>query len=194
MKPITLMQTLVLLAMTALAGCAQHSYVMLADSDGGRGGVMLGEEGEHRLEAPGQGMAIAGTGRAYAVSEMRRKADFDQALAAQPALPERFTLHLAPSGALDGAAEQLLDSALLAARRRDYPVVTVIGHTDTLGHRAANEQVGLRRAQGIAELLRARGLEAMELRVESHGERNLLVATPDATAEPRNRRVEILVR
>ena len=46
----------------------------------------------------------------------------------------------------------------------------------------------------MAELLRARGLEAMELRVESHGERNLLVATPDATAEPRNRRVEVLVR
>jgi len=92
------------------------------------------------------------------------------------------------------AAEQLLDGVLLAARRRDYPVVTVIGHTDTLGHRAANEQVGLRRAQAVAELLRVKGLEAMELRVESHGERNLLIATPDATAESRNRRVEILVR
>ncbi|PNF79537.1 hypothetical protein CXK92_17690 [Stutzerimonas stutzeri] len=183
-----------LLLMATLAGCAQQSYVMLADNGDGRGGVMLGEEGERRLDAPGQGMAIGGAGQAYAVSGTRRKADFAQALAAQPALPERFTFHLAASGQLDSAAEQLLDSVLLAARRRDYPVVTVIGHTDTLGHRAANEQVGLRRAQGVAELLRARGLEAMELRVESHGERNLLVATPDATAEPRNRRVEILVR
>lgn len=189
-----LMQTMVLLAMSAMGGCAQQSYVMLADDNGGRGGVALGEDGQRRLEVTGQGMVIAGTGQAYAVSEMRRKADFDRALAAQPALPERFTLHLASSGALDSAAEQLLDSVLLAARRRDYPVVTVIGHTDTLGHRAANEQVGLRRAQAVAELLRAKGLEAMELRVESHGERNLLVATPDATAEPRNRRVEILVR
>lgn len=194
MKPITLMQTMVLLAMTAVAGCAQHSYVMLADDSGGRGGVMFGEEGERRLDASGQGMAIAGTGQAYVVPDMRRKADFDKALAAQPALPERFSLHIAPSGALDSTAEQLLDSVLLAAHRRDYPVVTVIGHTDTLGHRAANEQVGLRRAQAVAELLRTKGLEAMELRVESHGERNLLIATPDATAEPRNRRVEILVR
>jgi len=193
-KPITLMQTMVLLAMTVVAGCAQHSYVMLADDSGGRGGVMLGEEGERRLDASGQGMAIAGTGQAYVVPDMRRKADFDKALAAQPALPERFSLHIAPSGALDSTAEQLLDSVLLAAQRRDYPVVTVIGHTDTLGHRAANEQVGLRRAQAVAELLRTKGLEAMELRVESHGERNLLIATPDATAEPRNRRVEILVR
>ena len=193
MTPMSLKKTMALLAMASLAGCAQQSYVMLADNGGGFGGVMLGEEGERRLDASGQGIAIA-AGQAFAVSDVRRKADFDRALAAQPALPERFTLHLAPSGQLDSAAEQLLDSVLLAARRRDYPVVTVIGHTDTLGHRAANEQVGLRRAQAVAELLRARGLEAMELRVESHGERNLLVATPDATAEPRNRRVEILVR
>lgn len=194
MKRLSLMKTTALLTLVALAGCASHSYVMLADSGSGQGGAVLGEEGERRLDAVGQGMAIAGTGQAYAVSETRRKADFDRALAAQPALPERFTLHLVASGQLDSAAEQLLDGVLLAARRRDYPVVTVIGHTDTLGHRAANEQVGLRRAQAVAELLRARGLEAMELRVESHGERNLLVATPDATAEPRNRRVEVLVR
>lgn len=182
-----------LLAMAALGGCAQHSYVMLADDSGGRGAAVLGDE-QRVLDMPGQGMAIAPGGQAFTVSDMQRKADFAKALSAQPALPERFTFHLAPSGELDAGAEQLLDSVLLAARRRDYPVVTVIGHTDTLGHRAANEQVGMRRAQRMAELLRARGLEAMELRVGSHGERNLLVATPDATAEPRNRRVEVLVR
>ncbi|EWC43180.1 OmpA family protein [Stutzerimonas stutzeri] len=194
MRPLALSKTIALLTVVLLGGCAQHSYVMLADDANGRGGVMLGKEGEHRLDAPGKGMAIAGIGQPFAVSEMRRKADFDKALAAQPALPERFTLHLTSSGGLDGATGQLLDSVLLAARRRDYPVVTVIGHTDTLGHRAANEQVGLRRAQAVAELLRTKGLEAMELRVESHGERNPLVATPDATVEPRNRRVEVLVR
>lgn len=194
MRPLALSKTMALLTMVLLGGCAQHSYVMLADDANGRGGVVLGEEGEHRLDVSGKGMAIAGSGQPYAVSEMRRKADFDKALAAQPALPERFTLHLTSSGGLADTAAQLLDSVLLAARRRDYPVVTVIGHTDTLGHRAANEQVGLRRAQAVAELLRSKGLEAMELRVESHGERNLLIATPDAIAEPRNRRVEILVR
>lgn len=194
MKRQLLMRLMVLLTIASLGGCAQHSYVMLADDSGGRGGVMLGDDEHRLLDVSGQGMAIAGAGQAYSVSELQRKRDFEKTLAAQPPLPERFTIRLAPSGELDGAAEQVLDSVLLAARRRDYPVVTVIGHTDTLGHRAANEQVGLRRAQSVAELLRSRGLEAMELRVESHGERNLLVATPDATAEPRNRRVEVLVR
>ena len=180
-----------LMALLTLAGCAQHSYVMLAD--GVPGGVVLGDEGQRLLEAPGQGMTIAGTGPAFVVSDMRRGRDFGEALSAQPALPERFVIQSGASG-LDGAATQVVDEVLQAALRRDYPVVTVIGHTDTLGHRATNEQVGLRRAQAVAELLSARGLEAMELRVTSHGEGNLLVVTPDATAEPRNRRVEVLVR
>lgn len=188
------MMGMALLASAALSGCARQSYVALADDPGGQGGVALGEAGQRLLETPGQGMAIGGAERPFAVNELRRKADFAAALAAQPALPERFVLPIEAAGGLSSAAEQTLERILLAARRRDYPVVTVIGHTDTLGQRAANEQVGLRRAQGVAELLRKRGLEAMELRVESHGERNLLVATPDATAEPRNRRVEVLVR
>ena len=179
--------------MLVLGGCAQHSYVLLADAAGGQGGAALGADGQHVLAVAGQGMPIAGSERPFVVGELRRRLDFDRALAAQPALPERFVIRLS-SAVPDAAAEQQLDAVLLAARRRDYPVVTVIGHTDTLGHRAANEQVGLRRAQVVAELLKRRGLEAMELRVESHGERNLLVATPDASAEPRNRRVEVLVR
>ena len=47
-----------LLAMAALGGCAQHSYVMLADDSGGRGAAVLGDE-QRVLDMPGQGMAIA---------------------------------------------------------------------------------------------------------------------------------------
>jgi len=38
------------------------------------------------------------------------------------------------------------------------------------------------------------GLPDVPLSVESHGERNLLVATPDETDEPRNRCVEVTLR
>lgn len=134
-----------------------------------------------------------GDARPFSVSALRRERDFERTLAAQPALPERHMLQLRADGQPDAAAEAVVQQVLEAVRRRDYPVVTVIGHTDTLGAEAANVRVGLRRAQAVAELLKAR-LETMELRVTSHGERNLLVATPDATAEPRNRRVEVLIR
>jgi outer membrane protein OmpA-like peptidoglycan-associated protein len=46
----------------------------------------------------------------------------------------------------------------------------------------------------VAEMLKEKGLKARELTVESHGERNQLVKTPDNTQEPRNRRVEVSVR
>ncbi|HAJ87866.1 MAG TPA: hypothetical protein DCP33_13365, partial [Pseudomonas sp.] len=72
-----------LLAMAALGGCAQHSYVMLADDSGGRGAAVLGDE-QRVLDMPGQGMAIAPGGQAFAVSDMQRKADFAKALSAQP--------------------------------------------------------------------------------------------------------------
>ena len=45
-----------------------------------------------------------------------------------------------------------------------------------------------------ADKLKAAAAEAVHLDITSHGERNLLVPTPDNTAEPRNRRVEVTVR
>jgi outer membrane protein OmpA-like peptidoglycan-associated protein len=72
--------------------------------------------------------------------------------------------------------------------------MSVIGHSDTQGAAEANENLALQRATAIAQQLRDLGLANTVLSVESHGERNLLVATPDETAEPRNRRVEITLR
>ena len=72
--------------------------------------------------------------------------------------------------------------------------MSVIGHSDTQGKAEANEALALRRAGAIAQQLRQLGLQDPVLSVESHGERNLLVPTPDETAEPRNRRVEITLR
>ena len=72
--------------------------------------------------------------------------------------------------------------------------MSVIGHSDTVGKPDLNEALSLKRAQAVAELLKGRGLKVDALTVESHGERNLLVPTPDETPEPRNRRVEISIR
>ena len=75
-----------------------------------------------------------------------------------------------------------------------FPDVTVVGHTDTTGDRAANFQLGLDRAMRVRRLLVEAGLDASLIEVISHGETDLLVPTPDETSEPRNRRVEIAVR
>ena len=57
-----------------------------------------------------------------------------------------------------------------------------------------NEQLGMERARQVGTLLTGLNLTVDKVAIESHGEKNLLVATPDNTDEPRNRRVEITVR
>ena len=79
-------------------------------------------------------------------------------------------------------------------RSRGREHVPVIGHSDTQGAADANEALALKRATAIAEQLRGMGLANTVMAIESHGERNLLVPTPDDTAEPGNRRVEITLR
>ena len=70
----------------------------------------------------------------------------------------------------------------------------MIAHTDTVGDEENNAKLSLERAKMVASLLKAAKLDEDKIRVESHGEKNLLIPTPDNTAEPRNRRVEVTVR
>ncbi len=72
--------------------------------------------------------------------------------------------------------------------------VSIIGHSDTVGKAEANAALALKRAQAIGDLLKEKGLKVEALSIESHGESNLLVKTPDETPEPRNRRVEVSIR
>ena len=50
------------------------------------------------------------------------------------------------------------------------------------------------RAQVVYDILRAENVKEEELTILYHGEGNPLVPTADDVAEPRNRRVEVMVR
>lgn len=179
-----------MLAVQGLGGCAAPSYVALLE----HGSLAVESAGQMRsIEQAGAGLPL-GAGSQYAtVGTARLQRDFADALAARPLRPERFVVYLEADGHPSPLSGQVLDQVLHAAHQRDYPVVVVTGHTDSLGHKAVNLQVGLQRAQDIAERLEARGLQA-RLQIESLGELDLLVKTPDATAQVRNRRVEIEIR
>jgi len=72
--------------------------------------------------------------------------------------------------------------------------VSVVGHADTEGSRKMNQQLGMDRAMEIKNLLLSQGIDPSIIEVTSHGEGNPLVKTPDGVAEPRNRRVEVILR
>jgi outer membrane protein OmpA-like peptidoglycan-associated protein len=120
---------------------------------------------------------------------------FGDALAARPLAPRHFLLYFqSGSDQLTPESEQLLPEILEHVKSRSVPDVTVTGHTDTTGSAQSNIVLGLSRASAIRDRLVAAGLDLSLVSMDSHGETNLLVPTPDETPEPRNRRVEVSVR
>lgn len=186
-----------LLTVGLLAGCASKSYVALLESpDGSTGKVVVrGAKGEQVIDKAKSGAPLDGSAAPAPVPEDKLQRDFGAAMAARPPMPERFLLYFESGGSqLTAESAALLPKIVENAAKRPAVDVSIIGHTDTVGKADLNEALALKRAQAVAEMLAAKGLKAHALAVESHGERNLLVPTPDETAEPRNRRVEISLR
>ena len=57
-----------------------------------------------------------------------------------------------------------------------------------------NDRLSLERAEAVRAMLIQRGIKASFIRAVGRGEREPLVPTPDEQPEPRNRRVEVIVR
>lgn len=172
------------------------SYVVLIPSpDGSVGRVMVqGKQGEQVLSKAGQAVSLDG-GVPIEVSEEKVKADFGSAIAARPPIPEKFVFYFNKgSTQLTKESRALLPSVLAKARARQAMDIWLIGHTDTTGDAKRNDALGLKRAQALAKNFKRLGLKDLTLTVESYGERELEVATPDNTSEPRNRRGEVTLR
>jgi hypothetical protein len=103
------------------------------------------------------------------------------------------------SASIDRAEVPKLQASLgkigdaLAKHKELGPIkLYIAGHTDTVGAAAYNLNLSRRRAQSIAGWFRKNGLR-IPIAYEGYGEFALLVATPDNTDEPRNRRVDYIL-
>ncbi len=181
-----------------LGGCASPSYIaLLPDADGTVGKVTVSNaHGATVLEQANQGTLLGGTpGQTFTVDRARLQQDFGAALAASPQAPRVFVLYFETGGAtLTPESNAALADILREIQGRPGADVSVVGHTDTAGAALANFELGLKRAQIVAELIGPAQLATQRLSVESHGDRNLSIPTPAQTSEPRNRRVEVTVR
>ncbi len=129
------------------------------------------------------------------ISEDEVRKEFGPELDHLPKLSLRFILYFETAStrvAPDSQPElvRLFDEVA----SREAVEVLVTGHTDTVGYRADNDKLAVKRAEAVRKMLLDRGLKASFVWAAGRGERELLVQTPDETAEPRNRRVEVIVR
>lgn len=120
---------------------------------------------------------------------------YDALVSALPPPVARYTLYfIEGTTKLTPPSEPELKTMFAEIARRSGAEVQITGHTDTVGANFDNDALSLNRAREIRDALIAQGLSPAISRAVGRGERDLLVATPDNTAEPRNRRVEVTVR
>jgi len=88
-----------------------------------------------------------------------------------------------------------ISNLVAEVKERATYTIEVVGHTDERGSKAANQRIGLARAQLIADRLIAAGIPADRVQVISKGmSEPAVVAQKKSVAELRNRRVEVFVR
>jgi outer membrane protein OmpA-like peptidoglycan-associated protein len=174
--------------------------VLLPDSDTGvtGGAFVSNKSGNTDLNAARDSSTATPSTAPTAVTTMSEEEVqrvFGETLSALPPAPVHFTLNFKfESDELTDESRALLPEILKTVKERAIPEVLVVGHTDTMGTPKANIELGLTRANTVRNVLVQVGLDPSLIEVRSHGESDLLVKTPDETAEARNRRVEISVR
>jgi outer membrane protein OmpA-like peptidoglycan-associated protein len=196
-----LRSTIVLvLVLLSIASCStRKTVVVLLPDEGGPQGAVAVNEGSNTvvLDSPMTKAEVGASGRVSqsTISQQDVDSDFARAIAAQPPEPISFTLYFEEGSTvvLDASRETL--SALFdEVARRQAIEVQVTGHTDTVGNRTDNDTLSTNRALVIKEMLVDQGLQADFIRAVGRGERELLVETDDDVSEPKNRRVEVIVR
>jgi OmpA-OmpF porin, OOP family len=182
-----------------LAACAPLTKVtLLPQDDGVKSSVIVVSGKSERLLATPYQQAIGQENRDL-VNAVTTAADvqktYPQLFAALPPKANKYILYFLPGGTnLTPESETLLPALLSDVMQRQGADLVITGHTDSMGALAANDELSLKRAQAVSQLLVSKG--AVESRVEAvgRGKRELLVPTADEVDEPKNRRVEILVR
>jgi len=86
------------------------------------------------------------------------------------------------------------NAAAAAGRRPVNAPVEVIGHADAIGGPQANAAISQARAQTVAAALTREGVARERIILRAAGENLPVVPTAPDSREPRNRRVEIIIR
>jgi outer membrane protein OmpA-like peptidoglycan-associated protein len=182
-----------------LAACAapKESVVLLPSPTGQSTSVTVTRGSDQVVLSQPYAGAHVGRGgpEAYQSSADDVRAHYGGALAAQPLPPTRFTLYFIENkDELTDESKKIVDGVFAEIAKRPVPDVMIIGHTDTVGTDAANDTLSRQRAEVVRSAFVARGLAADKAVAIGRGKRELAVPTGDGVSEPRNRRVEILVR
>ena len=195
---------LLVCALLALGGCASPTtgtrVILLPQPDGsGSAVIVTGKAGEQRLSQPYQRATARDAEKAApqvdSLASQQVAAQFKPLFDTAPPKPQRYTLYFQTGNVtLVPESQALLPEVINEAVKRSGAELVIIGHTDTVGSQEMNDGLSLKRAQLVVDMLKGRGFPAARIEAVGRGERELAVPTRDEAPEPRNRRVQILIR
>lgn len=183
-------------------GCGKQNsmVVLMPNPDGTVGKVeVVNEGGRQVLDKINQAVEVKDNktmpGEAVTMSEQEIKATFENVLAIQPAMPDRFILYFEQnSNELTSESKALVSEVFSSIKRKGSRDIVVSGHTDTIGEMEHNYTLSINRAKAIYNILVDGGIDPETVKVTSHGEGNPLIKTGDNVSEPKNRRVEVVIK
>lgn len=73
-------------------------------------------------------------------------------------------------------------------------LITIIGHTDTKGRRAFNQELSLKRALIVKELFVEQGVNEKQITIEGRGESEPMTDSKNPAAQKLNKRIEIKIQ
>jgi outer membrane protein OmpA-like peptidoglycan-associated protein len=184
-----------------ITGCIhQTTVVLVPDRDGHVGKAAIQNRGgEQLLSESGKAVVvwneIISPRPAVAFDEQKINSTFGSALAIEPPAPEKFILYFEnDSTEIVPASQTLIPAVIDSIKQRNSFDISVNGHTDSTGTAEYNLDLSLKRALHMRDILVKAGINENYISTTSHGEGNPLIPTKKGVAEPRNRRVEIIVR
>lgn len=189
------------LALCLIAGCAaRQTVVLVPDPDGHVGKAEVATTaGTQLLEKPNDMTRVSGPSAPPAAVTTAPPdyvaVTFTDVLAIEPRPAEKFILFFQTGTTrLTEESQNAIATMVETIKRRGAITIAISGHADASGSAQINDKIAYERADLVQKLLVQSGVDPQRMTVSSYGKANPLVPTPDGVAEPRNRRVEVVIR
>jgi outer membrane protein OmpA-like peptidoglycan-associated protein len=152
---------------------------------GGAAGAVIGNIWSNRMENQKRAMEQATRGTGVQVSQTadnRLKLD----------IPSDISFDTGRSD-IRSNFRPILDRFAAGLVENQMTTVTIVGHTDSVGSDASNNQLSMERAARTRDYLASRGVASGRINVDGRGEREPIASNDNDAGRARNRRVEIYV-
>jgi len=192
----------VLLVFLIISGCAtvKDTVVLVQDADGKVGQITVTTKGGTKtLTAPNTVVEVTGSEKSPSdpknMDQSLIDALFAGSIKALPLEPVIFLIYfLHNSSELTVESKSHIPDILSLVNQREFYEISIIGHTDATGKDEYNMRLSSARAEAVRNVLLSHGIRSDLMELRYHGKLDPVVPTGDNVKEPRNRRVEVVVK